>query len=287
MGVTGPLRAPTAVGVALETMARVVQRVRAPRAAARVLVVCGDSWLRWRLHHELERAGCRVTALPRLCPADVPEGEGYAVILADAALFPDGSRLEALHLLREQSPRTRFVLLVGATERSVAERARASGFDLVLPRPTCTEELPEVVAKVARELPHTVAPEASQSTILLVDDDAEFVAALARMLAYDGYVTIIATSSADALARLRDRDGAVDMVIADVDLSQENGLALLAELRRGWPALPIILLSASPDATTYLEALRLGAYEYLPKPLDFTELREVARRALHPVRRRP
>jgi DNA-binding NtrC family response regulator len=116
--------------------------------------------------------------------------------------------------------------------------------------------------------------------ILLVDDDADFAAALARMLVHDGYVTSLASDTATALRHLIEGAGEADLVIADLRLCRESGLDLVAELRRRQPGLPVILLSASPDAASYLEALRLGAYEYLAKPLDFTEFRQVLQRAL-------
>lgn len=116
--------------------------------------------------------------------------------------------------------------------------------------------------------------------ILLVDDDADFAAALARMLVHDGYITNLASDTATALRHLTEGADEADLVIADLRLCRESGLDLVAELRRRQPGLPVILLSASPDATSYLEALRLGAYEYLAKPLDFTELRQVLQRAL-------
>lgn len=120
--------------------------------------------------------------------------------------------------------------------------------------------------------------------ILLVDDDADFSAALARMLVQDGYVACVAGSAALALEQLGEKETA-DLVIADLRLCRESGLDLLAELRRRQPATPVILLSASPDAGSYLEAWRLGAYEYLSKPLDLAELRAVLERALKPVGR--
>lgn len=116
--------------------------------------------------------------------------------------------------------------------------------------------------------------------ILLVDDDMDFAAALARMLVHDGYVTSLASDTATALRHLSGGAHEADLVIADLRLCRESGLDLVAELRRRQPPLPVILLSASPDASSYLEALRLGAYEYLAKPLDFTELRQVLQRAL-------
>lgn len=123
------------------------------------------------------------------------------------------------------------------------------------------------------------------ATILLVDDDAGFLAALERLLVQDGHHTRRAASGAAALAEAGPEAESVDLVIADLDLCQESGLELARELRRRGPSLPLILLSAAPDASSYLEALRLGVYEYLSKPLDFAELRQVVERALKPVGR--
>lgn len=120
--------------------------------------------------------------------------------------------------------------------------------------------------------------------ILLVDDNEDFCDALARSLAQEGYATCTARDAASALKHL-DRQGGVALVIADLQLCRESGLSLCNEIRKRKQNLPVILLSASPDATSYLEAFRLGAYEYLPKPLDFAELRAVLRRALGPLRR--
>lgn len=123
------------------------------------------------------------------------------------------------------------------------------------------------------------------ATILLVDDDPSFAAALGRLLQQDGYHTHVASDVATALECVRRAQNHVDLVIADLRLCRESGLDLLAELRHRQPALPVILLSASPDVGSYLDALRLGAYEYLAKPLDFAELRPVVERALTSVGR--
>lgn len=125
------------------------------------------------------------------------------------------------------------------------------------------------------------------ATVLLVDDDRDFTAALARMLTQEGYSTRLVTNAAAALQEVERHPGAIDLVLLDLSLARESGLDLLVTLHQQLPHLPVILLSASPDAGSYLEALRLGAYEFLAKPLNFAELREVAWRALHPVGRTP
>lgn len=118
------------------------------------------------------------------------------------------------------------------------------------------------------------------ATILLVDDDRSFGAALERLLRRDGHRTRLAPDCATALQEAAQERSEVELVIADVHLFRESGLDLLGELRRQKPSLPVILLSASPDAASYLDALRLGAYEFLAKPVDFAELRQVVQRAL-------
>lgn len=123
------------------------------------------------------------------------------------------------------------------------------------------------------------------ATILLVDDDASFLSALDRLLLRDGYRTRLAASATAALEQASGGPDGVDLVIADLRLCRESGLDLLSELRRRTPGLPVILVSASPDASSYLDALRLGAYEYLAKPLDFAELQQVVQRALAPAER--
>lgn len=122
-------------------------------------------------------------------------------------------------------------------------------------------------------------------TVLVVDDDAGFVAALGRVFLQIGYRIRLAQDGRTAFEAATQPDDTVDLVVADLHLFQESGLDLLSELRRKRPELPMILLSAAGDPSSYLEALRLGAYEYLSKPPNFAELRSVAERALSPVRR--
>lgn len=120
--------------------------------------------------------------------------------------------------------------------------------------------------------------------ILLVDDDQDFSTALARRLVQEGYAVSAVGDTVSALHHF-DRQEPIDLVIADLHLCRESALNLCSELRRRNRQLPLILLSAAPDAPSYLAALRLGAYEYLGKPVDFAELRDVMKRALNPLGR--
>jgi len=114
----------------------------------RALVLAEDPWVRFRLKRELERAGCSVRVLTQLRTGEPAEKTPYDLVIADAGLFPEGSRLEALRALRAGSPQPRFVLLVPPGEKALAEQARHSGFDLVLERTTRAESLAELVREI-------------------------------------------------------------------------------------------------------------------------------------------
>ena len=118
------------------------------------------------------------------------------------------------------------------------------------------------------------------SRILLVEDDLEFRAALERLLLREGYQTLPAREAEEALTSLRCGEVSIHLVIADLHLCHASGLDLLAEARRREPPVPVIVLTAAPDTDSYLEALRLGAFEYLPKPLAPAEMLPLVRRAL-------
>ena len=129
-------------------MAEPVTKILRTAPPARALVLAEDPWVRFRLKRELERAGCTVHVLTRLHTGEPLEKTPYELVIADAALFPQGSRLEALRALRAGSPKPRFVLLVRPGEKTLAEQARHSGFDLVLERTTRAESLAELVREI-------------------------------------------------------------------------------------------------------------------------------------------
>ena len=99
--------------------------------------------------------------------------------------------------------------------------------------------------------------------ILVVDDEARGADLLRRELSDRGHVAEAVTSSRAALARLG--EAAFDLVVTDLRMPPPDGLALLADIRRQWPATEVILMTAHGDETTAVSAMRAGAYDYLKK----------------------
>jgi len=114
--------------------------------------------------------------------------------------------------------------------------------------------------------------------ILLADDDRAIRTVLTQALAREGY-EVRATGSAAGLWRWLE-EGEGDLVITDVIMPDENGLDLIARIKRERPQLRIIAISAQNTVLTAVKAAEKGAFEYLPKPFDLHELLRVVKRAL-------
>ncbi|HCI48124.1 MAG TPA: nitrogen regulation protein NR(I) [Rhodospirillaceae bacterium] len=118
----------------------------------------------------------------------------------------------------------------------------------------------------------------TSGTILVADDDRSIRTVLTQALAREGY-DVRTTSNASTLWRWVS-DGEGDLVITDVVMPDENGLDLLPRLRRLRPELRVVVMSAQNTLMTAVKAAERGAFEYLPKPFDLSELIQVVERAL-------
>ena len=113
----------------------------------------------------------------------------------------------------------------------------------------------------------------SLKRILVVDDEENTRIALTRLLSREGYEVLTAANGLEALSSLRNNPA--ELIITDLNMPEMNGLTFLRELNREYPASNVIMISAFGEVESYLEALNLGAFEYLNKPLRLEELRKV------------
>ncbi len=106
--------------------------------------------------------------------------------------------------------------------------------------------------------------------ILVVDDEPAILRFLRASLASQGYVVTIATDARTALGTVR--TGAVDLVILDLGLPDEDGLDVIRSIRKDCASLPIIVLSSRDHESAKVAALDLGADDYVTKPFGVDEL---------------
>ncbi|HEU4402105.1 MAG TPA: sigma-54 dependent transcriptional regulator [Candidatus Polarisedimenticolia bacterium] len=114
--------------------------------------------------------------------------------------------------------------------------------------------------------------------VLIVDDEKGMRDFLSIMLKREGYAVTAAESAARA-AELVAR-GEFDLVITDIAMPGESGLDVLKQAKTANPETPIIMITAYASTESAVEALKLGAYDYIIKPFDVEELKIVVRNAL-------
>ncbi|MBC8108776.1 MAG: sigma-54-dependent Fis family transcriptional regulator [Anaerolineae bacterium] len=114
--------------------------------------------------------------------------------------------------------------------------------------------------------------------ILIVDDQDMMRDSLAATLAREGHEIIAATDGPMAVSRLT--QGRFDLLISDLKMPKMTGIELLQEARKLRPDMPVVLMTAFASVQTAVEAMKLGAYDYIQKPFDGEEIKHLVERTL-------
>ena len=117
----------------------------------------------------------------------------------------------------------------------------------------------------------------TSGTILLIEDDQGISASLQRVLEAEGYLVQLIDRGDEGLNAASTE--AFDIVITDLKLPGVNGLELVRRLHAAKPRVPVILMTAHGTTETAIEAMKLGAFDYLVKPFEMAELIEVVNKA--------
>src|SRR5687768_6439696 len=113
--------------------------------------------------------------------------------------------------------------------------------------------------------------------VLVVDDEANLRKVLAAMLRRVGYDVTVAENGEQGLAEFQ-KNGA-DVVITDLVMPKLGGLELLKTLNANSPDVPVIIITAHGTVDSAVEAIKLGAFDYITKPFDQSELTQVIDKA--------
>src|SRR4051794_23402272 len=113
---------------------------------------------------------------------------------------------------------------------------------------------------------------------MVVDDQARIREMLGRVLSWEGHTTVMAADGGEALEKLHDQQ--VDLIVLDLVMPTTNGLQVLTDLQRRESVPPVIVLSAVDDVAARVQALDLGAVDYVGKPFHTAELVARVRRQL-------
>jgi DNA-binding response OmpR family regulator len=103
-------------------------------------------------------------------------------------------------------------------------------------------------------------------SILIIDDEPNLRRSLGLILQRAGYSVVTAANAGEAIQLLK--TGSYDLAFLDLKLPDINGIELLPQIKNLYPEMPIVILTAHATLDTAIEAVRLGARDYLLKPVD-------------------
>lgn len=114
--------------------------------------------------------------------------------------------------------------------------------------------------------------------ILVCDDQEMMRDSLAGLLAREGHEVLAAPEGAVAISKLE--GGRFDLLITDLKMPKMTGIELLTEVKKLRPEMPVVLMTAFATVQTAVEAMKLGAYDYIQKPFDGEEIKLLVERTL-------
>ena len=121
------------------------------------------------------------------------------------------------------------------------------------------------------------------ASVLIVDDEQVLAQAIADFLSRHHYAVSLSTTGEEGL-RMIDREPP-DIVLLDHRLPRMDGLDVLSKVKETRPEIQVIMMTAYGSAEGAVEAIKLGAFDYVSKPLDLEKLRLVVEKAINLLRR--
>jgi DNA-binding NtrC family response regulator len=109
--------------------------------------------------------------------------------------------------------------------------------------------------------------------ILIVDDEENARIGLSRLLAREGFQVDSVPNGFEALNYLRQNQ--VNLIVTDINMPEMNGISFLRELNKTFPQSNVIMITAHGGVESYIEAMNLGAFEYINKPVKIDELKSI------------
>jgi DNA-binding NtrC family response regulator len=112
--------------------------------------------------------------------------------------------------------------------------------------------------------------------ILVVDDEENARIGLSRLLSNEGFLVDSVSNGYEALNYLRQQE--VNLIISDINMPEMNGITFIKELNKNFPKSNVIMITAYGGVESYIEAMNLGVFEYINKPVKIEELKSILKK---------
>jgi len=113
--------------------------------------------------------------------------------------------------------------------------------------------------------------------ILIADDEPSILTLHSHMVKELGHTPVLAVDGDDCISKI---DPEIKAILLDIKMPGKDGIEVLTDVKQTYPHIPVIMISALHDVDTAVKAIKIGAFDYLTKPLDFDRLNTVLRNAL-------
>ncbi|AOY58367.1 MULTISPECIES: response regulator [Desulfococcus] len=115
--------------------------------------------------------------------------------------------------------------------------------------------------------------------VLLVDDEIAFVETITKRLKKRHFIIQTAHSGMEAMEKLEENGNATEVVVLDVKMPGMDGIETLAEIKRKFPLKEVIMLTGHATVSSAIEGMKKGAFDYLLKPCEMSDLVSKVNRA--------
>lgn len=245
----------------------------------RVLIVDDEEDIRNLLRLTLEEEGFDVRvafngkeAIGKL------KSESFEVLLTDIKM-PMMDGIELLKAARVLNPEIAAILITGFPSiETVREAHRSLAFDYIVKPFDPNTVLNCINAALSRRaIAHDLVESVHKPKILVVDDEPLITNLFEVSLREEGYPIEIASNGKKAMERFLYGD--FDVVITDVNMPEMDGRSLLDNLKSVKPEVIVIVITGYPSVDSAIETMRMGAYDYITKPIDPDVVINVIKRA--------
>ena len=244
----------------------------------KVLIVDDEEEICTRLQRELQKEGyvadyttSPVGVMQKLRDAKKKGRENAYELLTLNIQMPQLSGFELLKQIREAHLDLDVIIITGYGDEDKAIEAIRLGAIDYLRKPISLDELHTAVFRVRQKRAAAEGKKAVKHRVLVVDDEPDLCERIKRELDKEGcYEVAVAYDGVEGLEYFK--NNRVDVAIADIKMPRMNGLGMLDKCREITNDFVSIVITGYGDHETAIEALKMGAFNYLKKPISLDEL---------------
>ncbi len=121
-----------------------------------------------------------------------------------------------------------------------------------------------------------------KNKVLVIDDEAIVRVSCQRVLTPEGFNVVVVPSGSEAIERLENEN--FDLVLTDLKMPDMDGLEVLKTIKSRWPEMIVIIITGYGTISTAVQAIKLGAFEYIEKPFTPEDILNTVKKAISSIR---